>query len=68
MTTHYTTMSGDMVDEIAFRHYGRTDGTTEQILAANPGLSDRGAVLPAGVSIILPDVALEPLGKVKLWE
>lgn len=50
------TTDGDMVDELAFKHYGTHDGTAEAILDANPGLAARGPVLPAGVTIILPVV------------
>jgi phage tail protein X len=56
MTT-YRTSDGDMADEIAFKHYGTTDGrVVEQLLEANPGLSDIGPVLPAGLVITLPDI------------
>lgn len=48
------TSEGDMVDELAFRHYGTHEGTTEAIMDANPGLAARGPVLPAGVTITLP--------------
>lgn len=69
--TPYRTKQGDMVDAIAARFYGTEHrGTTEAILAANPGLADRGEKLPEGVTIQLP--ALAParpreIATVDLW-
>ncbi|WP_328600601.1 tail protein X [Cereibacter sphaeroides] len=40
----------------------------DRLLAANPHLAARGSVYPAGVLIILPEVA-EPVavGQIRLW-
>lgn len=71
MPLEYRTRAGDTVDLIAWRHYGTTaGGVVEQVLAANPGLADRGAQLPGGLIVLLPDVeavtaAVAP--GVKLW-
>lgn len=60
---------GDSVDLICHRHYGYTAGITEQVLAANPGLAARGPVLPAGVSITLPDAPAKAAAPViNLWD
>ena len=69
MTT-YRTSDGDMVDEIAFRQYGTTTGgIVEQLLAANPGLSDIGTVLPAGLVISLPMIdATAKIAGIVLWD
>lgn len=32
----------DTVDALCWRHYGRTQGVTEQVLKANPGLAEYG--------------------------
>ncbi|WP_111745628.1 tail protein X [Salinisphaera orenii] len=56
MSAIYRTQAGDMVDEICWLYYGRTRGTVERVLAANPGLADRPLILPAGVEITLPVV------------
>lgn len=32
----------DTVDALCWRHYGRTQGVTEQVLKANPGLAECG--------------------------
>jgi phage tail protein X len=45
---------GDTVCLIAYRRFGRTDGTTEAILDANPGLAALGPIVPAGTKIIIP--------------
>lgn len=67
----YETRAGDVVDDIAFRHYGlEHPEVLRAVFEANPGLADRGAILPAGVRVILPDVA-KPVGTlqaVSLWD
>lgn len=68
MAAEYLTSDGDMVDEIAFRHYGSTVGTVEAIYDANRDLAELGPVLSAGVRIVLPDVAVETDTRVKLWD
>jgi phage tail protein X len=69
MPAAYTTIAGDTVDLIAWRYYGGLDGRqAEQLLAANPGLAELGAVLPAGVVIMLPDFAATATTQgVRLW-
>lgn len=69
MIRRMTTRQGDRLDRIAIEVYGRPDGTTEAILAANPGLAGQPPHLPAGVEIVLPDVpvtAAKPT--VRLWD
>lgn len=70
MALQYRTSEGDVVDQVAWRHYGRTDGrVVEKVLAANPGLADQGPVLPAGVTIVLPDLPEpEQVDGVRLWD
>lgn len=67
----YVTRQGDMVDAIAYRTYGSEhNGTTEAILAANPGLADRGPVLPENIEIVLPDIPpaqVKRIATVDLW-
>lgn len=44
------------VDIIAWRHFGRPDGAlVAQILALNPGLADKGLILPIGTELDLPE-------------
>lgn len=67
----YTTKQNDMIDLIAWRHYGHQRGTAEAILEANVGLADLSVVLPAGIVIHLPElpddsaVLPQPL---RLWD
>ena len=48
---------GDTVDALCWRHYGRTDGTVEAVLEANPGMAEMGVVLPVGTPVHLPALA-----------
>lgn len=58
MASNYLSRDGDVLDDIAFRQYGACNADTlAAVLAANPGLAARGVVLPAGVTIVLPDGA-----------
>jgi phage tail protein X len=69
MTT-YVTREGDMADLIAFKYYGTTDArVVERMLEANAGLADLGPVLPAGISINLPEIdTTEKIQGVRLWD
>ncbi len=60
---------GDTVDLICQRHYGRTAGVTEAVLAANPGLADVGPVLPIGTPVRLPPHTPNPTRPtLQLWD
>ena len=66
---HYRTRSGDVLDDICWRHYGQDAARqVPLVLAANPGLADQEPVLPSGIVIVLPDVP-EPIetAVVRLW-
>lgn len=66
----YVASEGDTVDYIAWKAYGRQDaGIVEQVLAANIGLADIGAALPAGTVVQLPviDAAKVNTGT-RLWD
>lgn len=66
MTT-YRTIDGDMLDAICKRELG-SEAHTALVLDTNPGLADLGPVYPAGVLIVLPDVAPpRKAGTVRLW-
>jgi phage tail protein X len=68
MPTPYTTIEGDTVDLIAWNQWGVTNGATEAILDANPGLAARGTKLPQGLVITLPDYVVKktPVTR-KIW-
>jgi phage tail protein X len=61
---------GDTVDELCWRHLGRTAGLVEVVYELNPGLADRGLILPNGIEVQLPD---QPANKptaplLELWD
>ena len=63
------TQDGDMVDLIAWRAYGATGGPTEAILEANRWLAGYPAMLPAGLTIVLPDLpAPAAAPQVNIWD
>lgn len=69
MSGTVSTKSGDTVDLLALAAYGLSAGTTEAILDANPRLAAVGPVLPAGIVVVLPDVAAPaPSTQTKLWD
>jgi len=66
---YYRSKEGDALDAIVWRHYGRQDGgLVEQVLEANRGLAFYGPVLPAGLTIALPEIeAPATTESVRLW-
>lgn len=66
----YQTQAGEVLDQICFRYYGRTQRYTEAVREANPQLSEHSVILPAGVTIVLP--ALDALAieeqTIRLWD
>lgn len=59
MPTTYQTRDGDVLDAVCATHYGTENLSyiVTQVLEANPGLADIGAVYPSDLFIILPDSA-----------
>ncbi|AUV44210.1 tail protein X [Citrobacter freundii complex sp. CFNIH9] len=58
MPTIYQTRDGDVLDAICAVHYGTenlSDSVT-QVLEANQGLADQGAMYSSGLYITLPDL------------
>ncbi|EFA6760041.1 head completion/stabilization protein [Escherichia coli] len=56
-------------DALCWRHYGRTQGVTEQVLKANPGLAEYGPFLPHGLQVELPDIpTTTTVQTVQLWD
>jgi phage tail protein X len=62
------TLGGEMLDQVAHRHYKGRPGALDVVIAANPGLSKIGPVLPAGVDIVLPDLPEVKNEGVTLWD
>jgi phage tail protein X len=58
MALNYKTSDGDVVDYIAWQHYGvESPAVLRAVYDANPGLADYGPVLPHGLTIVLPDIS-----------
>ncbi len=65
----YRTKTGDMIDAICHKYYGRQSGVVERVYEANRGLADYGTLLPSGLVIELPDIpAIEAVNTIKLWD
>ncbi|EOX6582539.1 MULTISPECIES: tail protein X [Klebsiella] len=61
-------LQNDTVDQLCWRHYGKTEGVTEKVLEANPGLSNQ-IFLNAGQEIEMPVITSEvERVTVQLWE
>lgn len=69
MAATYTTRENDVLDEVVWRYYGRQDnGLVEAVLEANRGLTDSGPLLPAGLTITLPDAPTsQPTQRLQLF-
>lgn len=67
MSAKFQTKDGDMIDAICAAYYGRTQGVVELVLEANPTISFRDPVLPAGLTITLPDVPQAKKERVRLF-
>ncbi|MGP5308110.1 tail protein X [Vreelandella alkaliphila] len=73
MNTEFTTVhaqQNDTLDAICYRAFGITQGITEQVLAANPGLAEHGPLLPHGTPVNLPAITQPPsrAPTVQLWD
>lgn len=63
----YRTLAGDMLDAVCKVELG-SEAHVPAVLAANPRLADLGPVYPAGVVIVLPEVAAPvAAGTIRLW-
>lgn len=58
MPTIWLTRDGDVLDAVCAAHYGTENlsAVLTLVLEANQGLAERGAVYPAGVRIVLPEI------------
>lgn len=69
MATTVHAVQGDTIDMLCWRHYGRTAGVVEQVLATNPGLAKLGPILPHGTAVTLPDIPTQTQRTtVQLWD
>ena len=68
MTIIYMSQDGDVLDQICQKYYGTTTRVVEQVLEANPHLTNLDAVLEAGIKITLPEITIQKETEVvKLW-
>lgn len=59
----------DTVDQLCWRHLGRTEAVVETMLEINPGLAAHGPILPTGTLVTLPDIPITPTRPtVQLWD
>ncbi|MGE8411977.1 MAG: tail protein X [Pseudomonas sp.] len=64
-------IAGDSANLLLYRELGRSDDEVEEAFwRLNPGLAERGPVLPAGVWVVLPEVQARPqvLAPVSAWD
>jgi phage tail protein X len=52
------------------RQAGRVRGYIEAVLEANPGLADRGLILPRGLAVTLPEFTVDTVDSAvkRLWD
>ncbi|WP_298952020.1 tail protein X [uncultured Methylobacterium sp.] len=69
----YVTKTFDRLDKIVSARYGDTkNGIVEWVMEQNPGLERHGILLPAGITINLPDrprnvSAIPVIQTIRLW-
>lgn len=69
MSQIYVTRQFDMLDDICWRYYGRTQQTVEAVMLVNPNLADLMPILPEGMTILLPDLPAPSTSEtVRIWE
>ena len=62
------TAEGDMLDEICARYYPDNPDAIDQVLDANPGLSQYPPILPANIDIALPTLDNPTKQTVNIWD
>lgn len=69
MAGRYTTVDGDALDLICYRHYGQRAGAAEAVLEANPHIAAIAHKLPLGIVITLPDLGADAgTAALRLWD
>ncbi len=59
-------LEGDTVDSLCFRNYGTTQGVTEKVLDANPGLCQQ-VFLDAGQEVEMPEPEKKKREMIQFW-
>ena len=69
MSQLYITQQFDELDAICYRYYGRTQGTVESVMVANPNLAEMMPIFPGGLTILLPDLQQpESTTTLRIWD
>lgn len=72
MADRVTAKQGDTLDELVWRERGLGPADLPAILSMNPGLADRGAVLPLGAVVAVPPATTAskaaPRDLIQLWD
>ncbi|WP_416261803.1 tail protein X [Gibbsiella quercinecans] len=59
----------DTVDALCQRYYSKTKDVTERVLQNNPGLADKGPILPHGCPVEMPEIVeTETAQTLQLWD
>lgn len=69
--TKISTVQGDTVDLICWKHYGQSSGMVEQVLNANPHLAGLDPILTIGTEIDLPEISNNQQSSeatIQLWD
>ncbi|AZE98675.1 P2-like prophage tail protein X [Pseudomonas orientalis] len=64
-------IAGDSVNLLLYRELGRCDDAAEEALwRLNPALAEKGAILPADVSVLVPELDAKPVASrpVSAWD
>ena len=65
--TAYRTVQDDVLDDIIWQRYQRTD-VLFTVLDANPGLCEQPEKLPSGLIIELPDIKPPPKDQISVMD
>lgn len=71
MATTVTTVDGDSLDALCWKHYGRQDQRiVERVLEHNQDLAEQGLIYRTGLTIELPDLDTEVTenDRIHLWD
>lgn len=67
----YTTVAGDRMDRICWRHYGHEWDTVDAVYAANRDVAELGPIMPADVTLFLPaltSITPKPKARKRLFD
>lgn len=57
------------LDDVCYAYYGKTQAIVEQVLNANQGLCELGPIVPAGTTIVMPEITSQAKTKtINVWD